>query len=98
MLCVLRKVKEMYTLSKDTYYGNLYTWFDGPLVRKTNDVTRAQFYDSETAEKYSENDLYEVVTLSDAETEELRTYYERKIEECRKQLEDIDRILSEDNK
>ena len=96
MLCVLKKVNEN-VLSEDTYYGNLYTWFDDKALRRTDDVTRAQFYDLEDAEKYSENGIYEVVTLTDADAEDLKKYYERKIEECRKQLDDINRILGKNN-
>ena len=96
MLCVLKKAKKS-MLEKDVYYGDLYTWFDDKALRRTDDVTRAQFYDLEDAEKYSENGIYEVVTLTDADAEDLKKYYERKIEECRKQLDDINRILGNNN-
>ena len=49
------------------------------------------------AENYAANGLYEVVKLTDADAEELRTYYERKIEECRKQLENMNEILGKKN-
>ena len=96
MLCVLKKVNEN-VLSEDTYYGNLYTWFDGESIRRTDDITRSQFYDLKDAENYAANGLYEVVKLTDADAEELRTYYERKIEECRKQLENMNEILGKKN-
>lgn len=96
MLCVLKKVNEN-VLSEDTYYGNLYTWFDGEAIRRTDDITRSQFYDLKDAENYAANGLYEVVKLTDADAEELRTYYERKIEECRKQLENMNEILGKKN-
>ena len=96
MLCVLKKVNEN-VLSEDTYYGNLYTWFDGEAIRRTDDITRSQFYDLKDAENYAANGLYEVVTLTDSDAEYLKKYYERKIEECRKQLEDIERILGKNN-
>ena len=96
MLCVLKKAEKS-MLEKDVYYGDLYTWFDDKALRRTDDVTRAQFYDLEDAEKYSENGIYEVVTLTDSDAEYLKKYYERKIEECRKQLENMNEILGKKN-
>ena len=95
MLCVLKKAEKS-MLEKDVYYGDIYTWFDDKALRRTDDIYRAQFYDLEDAEKCSENGIYEVVTLTDADAEDLKKYYEMKIEEYKKQLEDIERILGKD--